>query len=99
MSIIKKIAANEPIPNAAVNYVNKHFIKTNVDSLVGQIAKTTTRINNCEGFGAAAAPMANQTVVKLRVRASMAIKTIKATNHIIIITVAFDVSSIIKKIE
>ena len=37
----------------AQRYVNKHFIKTNVDSLVGQIAKTTTRINNCEGFGTA----------------------------------------------
>lgn len=37
----------------AQRYVNKHFIKTNVDSLVGQIAKTTTRINNREGFGTA----------------------------------------------
>lgn len=37
----------------AVKYVHSHFTKTNVDSLVGQTAKTKSVINNMEQIGAA----------------------------------------------
>lgn len=34
-------------------YFRKHFVRTNVDSLVGKTARVTARIHNAEGFGAA----------------------------------------------
>lgn len=34
-------------------YFRKHFVRTNVDSLVGKTARVTARIHNVEGFGAA----------------------------------------------
>lgn len=34
-------------------YFRKHFVRTNVDSLVGKTARVTARIHNIEGFGAA----------------------------------------------
>ncbi len=37
----------------AQKYANKHFIKTNVEELIGQTAKTTSVINNAEGYGSA----------------------------------------------
>lgn len=37
----------------AQKYANKHFVKTNVEELVGQIARTTSVINNAEGYGSA----------------------------------------------
>jgi len=38
---------------AAQKYASKHFVKTNVEELVGQIAKVTSVINNAEGYGSA----------------------------------------------
>lgn len=38
---------------AAQKYASRHFVKTNVDQLVGQTAKVTSVINNTEGYGAA----------------------------------------------
>lgn len=37
----------------AHKYAQKHFVKTNVDELIGQTAKTTSVINNAEGYGSA----------------------------------------------
>lgn len=37
----------------ARRYLNKGRVKTNAESLVGQIAKTTSCLNNREGFGSA----------------------------------------------
>lgn len=37
----------------AQKYVNGHFIKTNAEGLIGQAAKTTSIINNSEGYGTA----------------------------------------------
>ncbi|MBP3544026.1 MAG: NfeD family protein [Lachnospiraceae bacterium] len=37
----------------AQSYAQKHFIKTNVDDLIGQTAKTTSVIDNAEGYGSA----------------------------------------------
>lgn len=37
----------------ASKYMQKHTTKTNADSLVGQTARVTGRINNREGFGTA----------------------------------------------
>jgi len=37
----------------AQKYLNKDRIKTNAESLVGQTAQTTSRLNNREGFGSA----------------------------------------------
>ncbi|MBO5278688.1 MAG: NfeD family protein [Lachnospiraceae bacterium] len=37
----------------AQKYAQKHFIKTNVEELIGQTAKTTSVINNAEGYGSA----------------------------------------------
>lgn len=34
-------------------YAQKHFIKTNVDELIGQTARTTSVIDNAKGFGSA----------------------------------------------
>lgn len=34
-------------------FLNKHLIKTNVDSLIGKTARVTAKIHNKEGFGAA----------------------------------------------
>lgn len=38
---------------AAQKYASKHFVKTNVEELVGQTAKTTSVINNADGYGSA----------------------------------------------
>lgn len=37
----------------AKKYLSSHIVKTNVESLIGQTAKTTSRLNNEEGFGTA----------------------------------------------
>lgn len=37
----------------AQKYAQKHFIKTNVEELIGQTAKTTSVINNADGYGSA----------------------------------------------
>lgn len=37
----------------AQNYAQKHFIKTNAEELIGQTAKTTSVIDNAEGYGSA----------------------------------------------
>lgn len=37
----------------AQKYANKHFVKTNVEELIGQTARTTSVINNAEGYGSA----------------------------------------------
>lgn len=37
----------------AQKYASRHFVKTNVEELVGQVAKTTSVINNAEGYGSA----------------------------------------------
>ncbi len=34
-------------------YMNSHYVKTNVDSLIGQYAKVVADVNNMEGFGTA----------------------------------------------
>ena len=38
----------------AQKYAQKHFIRTNVDELIGQTARTTSVIDNAKGFGSAA---------------------------------------------
>lgn len=37
----------------AQKYISGHFIKTNADSLIGQTARTTSVIDNRNGFGSA----------------------------------------------
>ena len=37
----------------AQKYASKHFVKTNVEELVGHTAKVTSTINNAEGYGSA----------------------------------------------
>lgn len=37
----------------AQKYATKHFVKTNAEELIGQTAKTTSVINNAEGYGSA----------------------------------------------
>lgn len=37
----------------AQSYAQKHFVRTNVDELIGQTARTTSVIHNAEGFGSA----------------------------------------------
>lgn len=37
----------------AQKYAQKHFIRTNVDELIGQTARTTSVIDNAKGFGSA----------------------------------------------
>lgn len=37
----------------AQKYATRHFVKTNVEELVGQTARTTSVINNAEGYGTA----------------------------------------------